>query len=142
MKYQTTSAAETKKIASSLAKKIKSGGIVALIGNLGAGKTTFSQGFAKGLGIKENLISPTFILMREYHLGGGSGRHLGKLYHIDLYRLEDPKQMENIGLEEIFDNPKNIVLIEWAEKLPHLPKNVTTVNIKNLGKNLRGIEIS
>lgn len=140
MVYQTSSPEQTQEIAKKLAQKYKNGGIFALIGPLGTGKTTFVQGFAQGLGISQRLISPTFIVMRQYNIPGKSE---GKLYHLDLYRLDQIEQMENLGISEIFQNPKNIILIEWAEKLGKLlPKNAIKIKFKALLENRRQIEIT
>tara|TARA_Y100000748_G_scaffold58588_1_gene46746 strand:+ start:108 stop:404 length:297 start_codon:yes stop_codon:yes gene_type:complete len=87
---------ETKSFASSYARKISNGSIIALIGNLGAGKTTFSQGFALGLGINESVVSPTFKLVSEYH-----GKRV--LNHIDCYRLESSSDFLNIGGENFLN---------------------------------------
>ena len=137
--YTTNSADETQKLAKKLAKKYQNGAILALVGPLGSGKTTFTQGFAQGLGIKNRILSPTFILKRQYHL---PQNHDGQLFHIDLYRLDEIKQLEALGLSEIFTNPKNIVLIEWAEKLGKLlpPKSII-VKFKQISENVREIEV-
>ncbi len=117
MEYISQSEEETKKIAQNLAIKLKdSGGVVGLTGDLGAGKTTFAQGFAKGLGIEERILSPTFILMRQYKIPGSNK----VFYHLDLYRLENSSEIEQLGLMEILENQENIVLIEWAEKIYNL----------------------
>lgn len=116
-KIITHSIVETQKIAQNLAQKYQNGAIIALSGPLGAGKTTFVQGFTKALKIKQRIISPTFILMREYNI---PNYREGKLYHIDLYRLEKDIEIKMLGLEEIMNNPHNIILIEWAEKLTSL----------------------
>lgn len=133
----SSSEEETKKIATKLAKQV-SHGVIALTGELGAGKTVFVQGFAKGLGIKEKIISPTFVLIRQHQIP-----KLNKtLFHIDLCRLENLKDLKQLGLEEILFNPNNIVLIEWAEKLEKLlPKNATKINIERLKENKRLITI-
>lgn len=116
---------ETRKIAKRLAKKITHG-VIALTGELGAGKTIFVQGFAQGAGIKEKIISPTFVLIRQHKIPSGS-----TLYHVDLYRLDGQKNIEELGLKELMLNPKNIVLIEWAEKAENiLPKETTRIDIK------------
>lgn len=134
----TTSVSQTATLAKNLAKKYKNGGILALIGPLGAGKTTFTQAFAKSLGIKQNLISPTFILMREYLI---PGREKNKLYHIDLYRLDKIKEIDSLGLGEIFSNPQNIVIIEWADKLGHLlPQTAVKIFFKLTAENSREIK--
>lgn len=128
---------ETREFASSVAEKFKTtGGVIALIGDLGAGKTTFTQGFALSLGIQDKIISPTFTLMRQHHLPDTDRM----LYHLDLYRLETVNPTE-IGLTELMDNPQNIVLIEWAEKLGgKLPKEALVIIFKHLQNNIRKIE--
>lgn len=139
MKVITSSAKETQQFAKKLAQQFKDGAIIALSGPLGAGKTTFTQGFASGLGIKERLISPTFILMRQYQIPSSKRR----LFHIDLYRFEVIDQIEALGLEEIFSNPQSIVLIEWAEKLgKNLPKNTVYIQITILSDNRREIQVN
>ena len=101
---------ETKSFATSYARKISNGKIIALIGNLGAGKTTFSQGFALGLGISESVISPTFKLVSEYH-----GKRV--LNHIDCYRLESSSDFLNIGGENFLNTGDGITIIEWADRI-------------------------
>lgn len=135
----TSSEKETKKLAAKLAKQYFEGGIFALSGPLGSGKTTFVQGFAQSLGITEKIISPTFILMRFYNI---PNKKEGKLYHLDLYRLNRSENIKELGLEEIFANNKNIILIEWAEKLDSLlPKKITQIILQILPKNQRKIFI-
>lgn len=129
-KYLSNSEQETKLIAQKLAKETK-GHIFALTGELGAGKTIFVQGFAKGLGIKEKIISPTFVLIRQHKIPGTTK----VLYHIDLYRLENTTNLKELGLEEIWSNPGNYVLIEWAEKIKELPKNAIRISIQKQGDN-------
>jgi tRNA threonylcarbamoyladenosine biosynthesis protein TsaE len=138
MKHQTNSLEETQKIAAEIAQQFKYGGVIALSGPLGAGKTTFTQGFAKSLGINNKLLSPTFVLIRSYPIPGNDR---GQLFHIDLYRLEVQAQIEAIGLSEILDNPNNIVLIEWADKLDKLPENTVRINITPTGESSREIII-
>lgn len=138
MKYTTYSAEETQELGKKIAQKYQHGGIFTLFGDLGTGKTTFTQGFAQGLGIRNRIISPTFIVMRQYPIPEDKTY----FYHIDLYRLEKINQLEEIGLSEIFQNPKNIVLIEWAEKLDKLfPKNAIKIKFKQTTENNREIEI-
>ncbi len=133
--YITYSENETKALAAKIAQGINSG-VIALTGELGAGKTTFTQGFARGLNIKDKIISPTFVLIRQHQIPKTNKI----LYHIDLYRIEDFK---GLGLEEIWSNPNNIVLIEWAEKTKELlPKNTIYINFKALDKNKREITLS
>ncbi|MDP3948225.1 MAG: tRNA (adenosine(37)-N6)-threonylcarbamoyltransferase complex ATPase subunit type 1 TsaE [bacterium] len=128
--YQSNSEQETKLIAEKIAKETK-GHIFALTGELGAGKTIFAQGFAKGLGIKDRIISPTFVLIRQHKIPNTAKT----LYHLDLYRLEDTANLKELGLEEIWSDPNNIVLIEWAEKIKELPKNTIKILIQKQGDN-------
>lgn len=104
---------ETQQFASDYAKEISKGKVIALIGDLGSGKTTFSQGFARGLGIKDKVISPTFKLVSEYE-GDKT------LYHIDCYRMESAKDFINIGGEEFILSNESITLIEWADRVKPL----------------------
>lgn len=98
--------------------------ILCLYGDLGSGKTTFTQGFARGLGIATRLLSPTFIIVRRYDIPATEKF----LYHIDLYRLKNIADMEELGLTEIFTDPQSLVVIEWAEKLTGaLPENRTDI---------------
>lgn len=137
MKFKSSSAEKTKAIASRLAKEINHG-IIALTGDLGAGKTTFTQGIARGLGIKDKIISPTFVLIRQHQIP----KTKKILYHIDLYRLEGNIDIKSLGIEEIIRSPNNIVLIEWAEKIKeYLPKDTIFISIKIIDKNNREIYI-
>ena len=115
MKTVTKSAAETRKIARLLAKEIKPharGAVaIALEGDLGAGKTTFTQGFARALGVKESVLSPTFVLMKIYSLEKSQFRHF---VHIDCYRIKNPKDLIHLGVKDILKDKDAIVLIEWA----------------------------
>ena len=137
MQIITNNSEETKKFAQQLAKKfIKIGGVIALSGDLGTGKTTFTQGFAKGLGIKDKIISPTFVLTRQHRLPSFSRM----LYHLDLYRLDDIASIKNIGIEEMIADPLNIILIECAEKARHLlPPETIWIYFKSLDENTREI---
>lgn len=110
--YLTRSEEETISLGETLARKLPSRAVVLLIGNLGAGKTTLAKGIVKGLGAAriEDVSSPTFTLIHEYG---------PKTYHIDLYRLDEERQVETLGLEEIFDQDA-VVLIEWGERFPRL----------------------
>jgi tRNA threonylcarbamoyladenosine biosynthesis protein TsaE len=110
--FATNSFKETQKLGRDFAKTLEKGDIVCLYGNLGSGKTTFTQGLAQGLGIKNRIISPTFIIVRSYELGA-----MSSFYHIDLYRMENEKDIEGLGIEEILDSKSSIAAIEWAEKL-------------------------
>jgi tRNA threonylcarbamoyladenosine biosynthesis protein TsaE len=111
--------------------------VVLLIGNLGAGKTTLAKGIVHGLGAAEpdEVSSPTFTLIHEY----GSER---RVYHIDLYRIEEPRQAASLGLEEIFDQDA-VVLIEWGERfLELLPTERTEIRMRAAGNDEREIEVT
>lgn len=136
-RFKSHSEQETKQIAENLAKHTKAN-IFALTGELGAGKTIFIQGFAKGLGITEKIISPTFVLIRQHRVP-----KLKKiLYHIDLYRLVSGEDFKQLGLDEILEGENSIVLIEWAEKLKELPDGSIKINITKDGDQGRIIAIS
>lgn len=117
------STVETKKIAELLVKELpgrRSGAalVFALSGELGSGKTTFVQGFAKALGIKEKILSPTFLILKIYGLPQMSRfRHLA---HIDCYRLDSPKDLAELGFKNMLKDSNAIILIEWAERIKRL----------------------
>ncbi len=100
---------ETESLGEKFGRAVQSGAVFALSGELGAGKTQFVKGLARGLGIAARVHSPTFTLVNEY----GGGRL--KLFHLDLYRLETPGQIVSAGLEEFF-HPDGVAVIEWAER--------------------------
>ena len=130
---------ETKKVARILAQEIvkkplgtKDAVVIGLQGELGSGKTRFVQGFAKGFGIKSRLTSPTFVLMKKYK----------NLYHIDCYRLNKPKDLLDLDFKEIIDDPQNIVVVEWAEKVRSiLPRDVIWIKFEIMNQNKRKIKI-
>lgn len=135
--YLSNSEQETKHLAEKIAGENK-GDIFALTGELGAGKTIFAQGFAKGLGIKEKIISPTFVLIRQHKIPDTAKT----FYHIDLYRLDQIKNIDQLGLKEIWSNPNNIVLIEWAEKIKNfLPENIVKIIIEKAENSKRLITV-
>lgn len=137
MQYISHSDKETYLIAKKLCDQISSG-VIALIGDLGAGKTTFTQGFAKALGIVDRIISPTFVLIRQHPTPNSKKI----LFHLDLYRLDKTTDIQNLGLEEIITNPENIVLIEWAEKAKKLlPKNTIWINFELIDQETRKITV-
>ena len=115
----TRSPEETAAFAAQIAEKLKGGETLVLRGGLGAGKTTFTKGLAKALGVTRNVVSPTFTLVREYE----EGRL--KLYHFDLYRIEDEGELEELGLDEYFRDD-SVVVIEW-NRISRLPGKVTEI---------------
>lgn len=114
--FNTNNFKETQKLGKDFAKSLEGGDVVALYGDLGSGKTTFVQGLASGLGIKNRIISPTFIIVRNYRIMNHESRIMN-FYHIDLYRPENERDIESLGIDEIIGDKNNIVVIEWAEKL-------------------------
>ncbi len=156
--------------------------VVALSGELGAGKTTLTQSIAHKLGVNENLISPTFVIMKKYQIGpqnlskygrrSGSNRPISKgsaagraqaalllgglsdssvhtrelagltLVHIDAYRLDSEKELEILGWQELVNDPKNIILIEWPERVTKLiPKDAIRMNLEHIDEETRGVEV-
>ena len=127
----TKSREETEAFAREYAKTLRAGDVVLLDGDMGAGKTVFSKGVAKGLGIEEEVTSPTYAYMNDYD---------GRLFHYDCYRIESVAQAENLGLADYFDMG-GICLIEWAQNIaPLLPRVVKRVRIRKIGENEREIE--
>jgi len=135
--YRTASEEATIRLGEELAKALPRKRAVLLIGNLGAGKTTMAKGIVRGLGASEpeEVSSPTFTLIHEY---GSEGR----VYHIDLYRLDEARQVATLGLDEIFDR-EAVVLVEWGERFPRLmPAERTEIRIRITGNDEREIEVT
>lgn len=136
MKILSKSSDETVKLGEKLARTLKGGEVIALYGDLGGGKTQFTKGVAEGLGVKDGIISPTFVIRRDY-----KGDKLN-LLHYDFYRLEMPDQELVESLEEGV-NPDNITVIEWAERVEkYLPKNSIRITFYWISENEREIEIN
>lgn len=129
-KVITKNREETEAFACEYAKTLSAGDIVILDGDMGAGKTVFSKGVARGLGIDEEVTSPTYAYMNDYD---------GRLFHYDCYRIESVEQAENLGLADYFDMG-GICLIEWAQNIAALlPRGCKRVVIKKLNENEREI---
>lgn len=144
-RFSTKSVYQTRKLGKEIARKVSrvkpkmKAVILALRGELGSGKTTFVQGFARGLGIKEKIFSPTFILIRRHTL---QDMRYKNFYHIDCYRLKKPKELLGLDFKDIISNPQNIVAVEWAEKVKRtMPRGSIKIKFKFIGKNTRQIEI-
>jgi len=130
MKYISKTEKETYQIAARLAKKLKGGEIIALEGELGAGKTTFVKGLAKAFGIKQHVTSPTFVLMKVYECQMPKSE-IRKLVHVDCYRLDEPQELFYLGIEEYLNKPDTVVMIEWADKIKnYLKKFKKMIRIK------------
>jgi len=137
----THSSEETQAVGRDFTKEIKPGAVIALYGNLGAGKTTFVQGFARGLGIKRRIISPTFIIVRTYQVTNHTS-WVKSFYHIDLYRVRNEHDLQSIGLQEILQEKNVIVVIEWPEKSGLLlPEKRMNIRFETLGENERKITV-
>ncbi len=119
------SAAETEAIGESWGRAAQAGWILALSGDLGAGKTQLVKGIARGLGINARVHSPTFTLLNQYE--GGRLR----VFHLDLYRLETPRQIIEAGLETYLENPPGVAVVEWAERWFTQPSLPTTLRLRN-----------
>jgi tRNA threonylcarbamoyladenosine biosynthesis protein TsaE len=127
LEMETRSPEETRRLAVSLTPLLRPGDVVALGGDLGAGKTTFVQGLAVGLGIAERVTSPSFVLMKEY-LGG---RY--PLIHMDVYRLDRMQEVVDLGYDEFLD-PSHIVVVEWGDMVePLLPKEHLSIRLRYAG---------
>ena len=123
--HYTVSAKETEQLAEQFGRSLTTGGVIALYGTLGSGKTTFVKGLARGVGVTSAIQSPTFILMNVHDI-----RHhaLKTLVHVDCYRLDSVGELREIGLEDYLVDPSALMVIEWAEKAKGLiPKKCTKI---------------
>jgi len=151
-KIVTKSEKETKEFATQFAAQIlqkrgnKNAVVLALQGDLGAGKTTFTQGFAQGLGILEVVNSPTFVIMKKFQIPQGVVHKIrrpsdfvdGWFYHFDCYRLEHPEEILQLGFKEIVSNPENIVVIEWPERIQKiLPQKIILIAFDHGAEHVR-----
>ena len=144
--HTTKSTAQTKQLGVRFAKEVARKGpgtralVICLQGELGSGKTTFLQGFAKGLGIKEKILSPTFVLMKNFKIP--SKRSFHAFYHIDCYRLQGQRDLMTLGFGEIVADPRNIVAIEWPGRVQKiLPKDIITISFEFLDENTRKVAL-
>ncbi|MFH1582324.1 MAG: tRNA (adenosine(37)-N6)-threonylcarbamoyltransferase complex ATPase subunit type 1 TsaE [bacterium] len=144
--FITKNANQTKKLGEFLAREIvlskaeKKALVFSLNGCLGGGKTTFLQGFAKGLGIKEKILSPTFVILKRFKLV--KEKNYNNFYHIDCYRIQGSKEMLLLEVKDILKDPKNIVAIEWAERIKNiLPKEAIVLQFDFIKKDKRKITL-
>lgn len=149
MKIISKSIADTEKIAEDFIKKLSSEQndtalVVGLYGDLGSGKTTFTQQIAKIFNIKEDITSPTYVIMKSYKINQNSTFNIphSNLIHIDAYRLNSPKELLVLDWEKVVSDPRNIIFIEWPEIVKEiLPENHIKINFKFISENEREIEI-
>lgn len=134
MEFITHSPEETEKIGEALAKSLQPGTILAYRGDLGAGKTAFTRGLARGLGCKETVTSPTYTIVNEY-LGGRL-----PLFHFDMYRLASSDDLWDIGWEDYLER-EGVCAVEWSENVQDAMEDAITVTIEKLGENTRRITI-
>jgi tRNA threonylcarbamoyladenosine biosynthesis protein TsaE len=145
--YLTRSPLQTKKLGEALAKEIIKAGkgekarTIGLTGDLGGGKTTFLQGFAVGLGVRERVLSPTFVIMKKFRVGKKGP--LRFFYHLDCYRIKGAEDLTELGFEEIIENSENIVATEWADKTKKLlPEDAFFIKFEFINQNTRRIKLS
>jgi tRNA threonylcarbamoyladenosine biosynthesis protein TsaE len=146
MEFITNSPQQTKKLGRQLAEKIlrrrlkKKALVIGLLGDLGGGKTTFLQGFAKGLGIKEKITSPTFVIMKKFEIKKPNFRIF---CHIDCYRTKKAAEISDLGFKEIISSSRNIVAVEWADKIKKiLPDDVAILKFEFIDGKTRKIAIN
>lgn len=131
MEHLTHSADETRSLGAAVARDTKPGSVLALSGDLGAGKTTFVQGLLEALGAEKPFVSPTFVIMKEYDLDTPSIMGIRRIYHVDAYRMDDPSEIEKLGFAEWCEDGEGIVIVEWPEKIaPLLPPTTKTTSFK------------
>ena len=133
--YTTQSEAQTFELAKEIAAHLKPGDVIALYGDLGCGKTVFARGVAAGLGISDEVTSPTFALVHEYHGGGRS------LYHFDMYRVSGYESLCSTGFFD-YMGTQGILLVEWSENIrEYLPESAIKITIRRTGDDTRQISI-
>jgi len=144
MQYKTSTEQQTIKLGEKFAKGLRGGELLILSGDLGSGKTVFTKGLAKGLGIKKVITSPTFVLFKAYPLSAppagrrlplGRGRHIKYFVHADCYRLKNGHDIIHAGLSEYLGRKDTVVVVEWGERLAgHLQKRYNLIKFKPEGK--------
>ena len=134
MQFITNSPAETEALGAALAARLTPGTVLAYLGDLGAGKTAFTRGLARGLGCRETVTSPTYTIVNEY-LGGRL-----PLFHFDMYRLTSSDDLWDIGWEDYLDR-QGVCAVEWSENVPEAMAGALTVRIEKLGDSVRRITI-
>ena len=134
MTYETNSPEETERVGAALGRIVRPGTVIAYRGGLGAGKTAFTRGLARGLGYTDIVTSPTYTIVNEY-LGGRL-----PLFHFDMYRLSSPDDLWDIGWEDYLDR-RGVCCVEWSENVADALENPLTVSIEKLGDSARRITL-
>lgn len=129
--------ADTEKFGAEIARQCPRGSVILLDGDLGAGKTVFSRGFARALGIDEPVSSPTYTIVQEYELP-----EKGRLYHLDLYRISGVEAALAFGVDEFLNDPSSYALVEWPERIEGiLPEDAIRITLKHIGEGRREISV-
>ena len=135
--FVSASESETEAVGMEVARSCPRGSVILLDGDLGAGKTVFSRGFARALGIDEPVSSPTYTIVQEYELP-----ERGRLYHLDLYRISGVEAALAFGVDEFLNDPSSYALVEWPERIAGiLPDNAIRITLKHTGDNCREISV-
>lgn len=144
MEIITQNEAETFEFAEKYAQSLKAGQIIGLVGNLGAGKTVFTKGLAKGLGIHQNVSSPTFNIMRLYEIRKSlANENIKKFCHIDAYRVKNEFEIIDVGAEDFIGQKDTVTVIEWADNIKDiLPGRTKMIDIRLTGDSQRLIVIA
>ena len=133
--FVSASESETEAIGAEIARMCPRGSVILLDGDLGAGKTVFTRGFARALGIDEPVSSPTYTIVQEYDMPDG-----GRFYHLDLYRIADEHAALGFGVDEFLDDPTAVTLLEWPERITGLlPPETIHLTLEHRGEGVREI---
>jgi tRNA threonylcarbamoyladenosine biosynthesis protein TsaE len=139
-KYLTNTSDETLSLGKDFSDNLNPGDIILMYGELGAGKTTFTKGIAKGLGVKDRILSPTFVLHRSHDV---NLKNIRVFNHIDLYRIDIPEDIKNLGIDEVVKDPEAITVIEWADRIEFFKiDSGYKIFFKHLNNENREIKIS
>lgn len=144
METTTHTTEETKKLAEQVAAKVRGGTVLALYGDLGAGKTTFSRFFSQALGSESRVQSPTFVIARKYQVSPPKTEigSIDKINHLDLYRIKTEAELNDLDLSQFFDDAHAVTIVEWPNIAEHLlPQNSIKIRFKYIDENSRNIYV-
>jgi|SRR3989344_1912875 len=137
--FVSKSLSDTENLAKNMAAQLQGGQLLALVGNLGVGKTVMVKALARAWGVTQNIMSPTFVLLKIYDIDHKS---IKKMVHVDCYRLAGQEDLADIGLADYLHQPDTVVVIEWADKISGLPADTIYVNIEHRGEEQRKITVT